>query len=60
MDKLLVSLIEMRSELAHAALLTPKDGTSFEYGRMVGRYQGLALAIEAVQGMLADNEEREE
>ena len=57
MDKLLISLIERRSELAHAALETPKDGTEFEYGRMVGRYQGLTMAIEAVQEMLADKEE---
>lgn len=59
MDKLLNLLIERRSELAHAALATPKDGTEYEYGRMVGRFHGLTDAIEAVQKMLADKEDDE-
>jgi hypothetical protein len=59
MDKLLNVFIERRSELAHVALSAPKDGTEFEYGRMVGRYQGLTIAIEAVQDMLADKEKDE-
>ena len=57
MEKLLNRLIELRAELAHTALATPKDGTAYEYGRMVGRFHGLTDAIEAVQMMLADNNE---
>lgn len=59
MEKLLVSLIELRSRIAHEGLAAPKDGSSFEYGRVVGQYHGLTIAIEAVQEMLADKEERE-
>ena len=57
MDTLLADLIQRRSELAHAALATPKEGSNYEYGRMVGQFQGLSIAIEAVQQMLAEKEE---
>jgi len=59
MDTLLADLIQRRSELAHAALATPGDGGLFEYGRMVGQFQGLSTAIEAVQQMLAEKEDDE-
>lgn len=59
MDKLLVSLIELRSQVADKALAAPKDGSSFEYGRVSGQYHGLSMAIEAVQQMLADKEDDE-
>lgn len=60
MEKLLISLIEQRSELADTALLRPTERSEFEYGRVSGLYQGLTKAIEAVQQMLADKEERDE
>lgn len=59
MDKLLVELIERRSEIAHVALANPSGRDSFEYGRVSGMYQGLTVAIEAVQAMLADKEDEE-
>lgn len=57
MEKLLVSLIERRSDLANSALMSPSGRDSFEYGRVSGLYQGLTMAIEAVQDMLADKED---
>lgn len=60
MEKLLTQLIELRSAHAHEALLRPSERSSFEYGRVSGLYQGLTMSIEAVQNMLADNEERDE
>lgn len=60
MEKLLASLIELRSRVAHEALSAPREGEGgFEYGRVSGQYHGLTMAIEAVQDMLADKEERE-
>lgn len=57
MDKLLIRLIEQRAELAASALQHPGGRDGFEYGRVSGLHQGLTMAIEAVQEMLADREE---
>lgn len=59
MEKLLALLIEERSGVAHTALRNPGGRDSFEYGRVSGLYQGLTVAIEAVQNVLADKEEDE-
>ena len=60
MEKLLIRLLEQRSEVANSALLSPSDRTAFEYGRVSGLYQGLTKAIEAVQDVLADRDEEDE
>lgn len=54
---MLIRLIEQRAQLASQALLQPVGRDSFEYGRVSGLYQGLTKAIEALQDVLADNEE---
>ena len=56
MEKLLIRLLEQRQQLAETALMQPSDRTGFEYGRVSGLYQGLTMAIQAVQNVLADNE----
>jgi hypothetical protein len=45
--------------IAETALLKPADKTEFEYGRVAGLYQGLTMAIEALQDVLADREDDE-
>jgi hypothetical protein len=56
---LLNRLLEQRKGIAETALLQPADKTEFEYGRVAGLYQGLTMAIEALQDVLADREDDE-
>lgn len=60
MEKLLIRLLEQRAQLAGQALLQPVGRDSFEYGRVSGLYQGLTMAIEALQDVLADKDEVDE
>ena len=59
MEKLLVALIEQRAEVADQSLKQPADRSAFEYGRVSGMYQGLTMAIVAVQDLLAEKEDEE-
>ena len=60
MEKLLNSLLVKRAEVATSALMNPADRSEFEYGRVSGQYQGLTMAIEALQNVLADKDEDDE
>lgn len=60
MEKLLNVLLLKQAEVAKEALLKPVSGTAYEYGRASGQYQGLTMAIEALQDLLADRDEDDE
>lgn len=47
-------------ELAKAALASPNERDSFEYGRVVGIYAGLALAWERIRTVYQDQQERDD
>lgn len=46
------------AEIAEAAMLFPKSDL-FGYGEQVGRYQGLQAALEILDAILRDDEEKE-
>lgn len=60
MQELLIRLQVRRAELATTALQHPTERTEFEYGRVSGIYQGLTMAIEALQELQAEKEKDDE
>ena len=58
-ETVLARLDEEMLRVARDAVETPREGTSYEYGRMIGLYAGLALAKETVVNLYADKDERD-
>lgn len=54
---ILASLERKLSELAHGALQRPVDKSLFEYGLVVGQYQGILQSIQEIQRMMLGEEE---
>ena len=57
--EVLVRLRKERTELAEEFLANPANRDSFEYGKACGAYHGLGRAIDMVEELLRDEDERE-
>lgn len=60
MEKVLNQLREEMHTRAHQALLRPTEKDLFEYGKVSGIYQGLARAVELIEGITKADKEEEE
>jgi hypothetical protein len=62
MDKLLhalrVQLLAKQDELAESAMLMPR-AEPFEHGVQVGTYQGIQLALEALESLVEEEHAKE-
>lgn len=52
-------LVQMEQEYALTACLKPSGKEAFDYGRMVGRVQGLGRAREAIVELLEEDAKNE-
>ena len=57
--KLISALKYAQEEIATASMMRPKSDP-FEHGIQAGRYQGFQLALEAIDNLLRDNNEKEQ
>ena len=56
--KLITELKAKQADLAEAAMMFPKSDP-FEHGCQCGRYQGIQLALDAIDSILRDEIEKE-
>jgi len=57
-DLLLRALKAKQVELAQTALGNPRGTDSYEYGRVVGLYAGLQVALDEINNILAEDDVR--
>jgi hypothetical protein len=57
-DLLLRALKAKQVELAQTALGNPRGTDSYEYGRVVGLYAGLQVALDEIENILAEDDVR--
>jgi hypothetical protein len=53
-------LMKLQNEVAVDAVEHPGEGSSFDYGRRVGTFNGVGLAYEAIETMYRDAEDKDE
>jgi hypothetical protein len=58
-DRFLALLEQTRSSHAVTSLISPKDRSEFEYGRVSGFFQGLAVAEELVNQVISEERQNE-
>lgn len=58
-DAFIRKLDAMRAEIADLALKRPREGTAFEYGRVVGLCEGVDRARAAILNVHEDQKNRE-
>lgn len=59
-DRIISALKAKLDECAHSALRAPSQRDAFEYGRLVGIYAGLQMALDVVDNALGEDEEKDE
>ena len=57
-DLLLRALKAKQVEMAQTSLAQPRGTDSYEYGRVVGLYAGLQVALDEIENILAEDDIR--
>lgn len=57
--RLIQTLKDAQAQHAHGALSQPRGADAFEYGRAVGIYGGLTMALGLIDQLLADEKHKD-